>query len=773
VVSLFKDLRGKTILVSLFKLFRGKAVVKPVVSFVLILFVLSTGCQGRTTGLSADSGPPSPITSGAINPLLILPAPLDKFPTINGRNPAVENTYQPLAESSSLRLYVNQASSAIIVEDKRSGSLWRSSPADLSVNKEPTTAWRKQIEAPVQVTFVDAERSQPKNIKPDSVKLEYKPVEGGVTAVYRYPTSNLAFAVTYAIKDDCLEATVPDASIVEDGKNSLVAIDLLPFLGAAHDGDSLTHVGEDSYIVYPDGSGALMYFKPSDRSEVQKINSIVYGTDASGGLGGPGGVYREQVVIPVFGLAAAQSAFVGIITHGDFDASIAVARSGKGINYNHVWGQFIFRRQGRFSLTGGQPTWLFQGDRIGGDRQVRYCFLNGLQADYIGMASRYRQFLIDERGAKRIGSNQPLINLAFFMGIERKTWFLSDMISMTTFAQVKDMLDDLSTAGVKRADILLWNWNLGGTAGHYPQRLPVDKRLGGEKDLRTLAGAIHDRGQRLFLQDNYLGSAPGAAGVMPYLDAIRGVDGLPIGDSDNGYLLNPQVSLRRFAARDIPRMAAFGADGLELESFASMAIPDKNLSYPLSREGFAASWMQIASLSRQQFGSAAMIGSNTYAVPYTDRLDFVTVDSTHYDFFDETIPFYHIAVHGLVQYSGSPINLEADGKRMFLRGIEYGATPFFILTHDSSAKLARTGADSVYSSEFGFWQSEVIRQYGVMQKLSPLTNQFITGHTRLADSVYQTTYEDGTRVIVNYNLQDFLAGNLNVPAQDFVVVQGE
>jgi hypothetical protein len=79
----------------------------------------------------------------------------------------------------------------------------------------------------------------------------------------------------------------------------------------------------------------------------------------------------------------------------------------------------------------------------------------------------------------------------------------------------------------------------------------------------------------------------------------------------------------------------------------------------------------------------------------------------------------------------------------------------------------------VYSSEFDFWRSEVIRQYGAMEKLAPLTNQFITGHARLAEGVYQTTYEDGSRVIVNYNLQDYMAENLNVPAQDFVVVQGD
>ena len=118
-------------------------------TIMFILLVSLTGCQTKTASLPKDFTP-------VINPPLTQPATIASFPTISGRNPQVEEPYQPLAESSSLRLYLNQASSAIVVDDKRSGSLWRSSPADLSGNNETTTAWRKQIEAPVQVTYVDA-----------------------------------------------------------------------------------------------------------------------------------------------------------------------------------------------------------------------------------------------------------------------------------------------------------------------------------------------------------------------------------------------------------------------------------------------------------------------------------------------------------------------------------------------------------------------------------------------------------------------------------------
>jgi hypothetical protein len=737
-----------------------------VLNLLVFLALLAGGARaadqpGTTAGSPSAAGP-------RINPAAPLPAALDGFPTLSGRHPDVPEDYAPAAENDTLRLYFREASAAIIVEDKRSGRLWRSSPADLQDNKGTTTTWRKQIAYPVQISYVDAERAQAKILKLDRVKLTYQPVEGGVRANFAFEETGLGFSLLFTLHQDCLQATLPEEAVVEPEENSLVDMDILPFLGATHDGD-------EGYIFFPDGSGALMHYDTTHPDQVQQITSVIYGTDTSGGLRGSTGTaaYRQDVVMPVFGLNAGQAGFLGIVTQGDFDATLNVARSGKGINYNHVWGQFLFRRQGRFSLTGGQPALLFQPDRIPGDRQIRYCFLNGPDASYTGMAARYRAFLVEERGAQRVAEDQPLINLAFFMGVERRTWFLADMVQMTSFSEAGAILDELAGLGVERADVTLWLWSRGATSGKYPQRLPVDPRLGGEEALLALAAATEARGQRLFLNDNYLVVAPGAPGVMPYLDAIRGVDGLPMGSPEEGYLLNPQVALERYAARDMPVMAGLGADGLELDAFARLALPDRNNVSPFSREGFAAKWMELAALARQQLGAAALDGSNTYAIPHADRLDFVTLDSTHYDLFDDTVPFFHIAAHGLVQYTGSPYNLISDGRRMWLRHVEYGATPFFVLTKASSAQLFRTGANGIYSSQYSTWRDEVIRQYQVMETLAPLAGQFITGHERLAEDVFAVTYEDGSRVIVNYRHEAYNLGGLEIPAQDFVLIPGD
>jgi hypothetical protein len=737
--------------------------------YALVLLALLAGCGG-----GAEIDPPAG-TAPRINPPVELPVALDAWPALSDRHAGVPAEYELVAESECLRLYLKEATSALIVEDKRNGRLWHSSPADLAEVKV-SQAWRGRIESPILLGYTDADRGRAKVAKPEDMEIDLAPVEGGVHATYRFPKEGFELAVIYTVDDDFLQVTIPEAEIVESNQeNTLISLDVLSFFGATHD-------GQGGYIVFPDGSGAIMSYTSPHPEAVQEISLSVYGEDQF--TFEASDVYREPAPMPVFGLvseepllpdhnpAGDKAAFVAFITQGDFDARLAVGRSGKTIPYNHAWVTFVYRRQGEFSLTGGQPAWLYEPDLVGSDRQVRYCFLGEKDADYARIGSRYRDFLIHERGAQRIGDDAPLTHLLFYMGTERRTWFLRDLIQMTTFAQAREILAALGESGVSRADVILVSWSRGEIAGRYPQRLPVEKQLGGADDLRALINQASARGQRLFLADDYLVALPGGRGVFPFSDAIRGVDGLPVGQGGT-YFINPQVSLRRFATRDVPRMAELGADGLWLQNFAGVAVPDTNDRYPLSREGFAASWMQIADLARQQFGAVAMTGGNSYAIPYADVLSFVPTDSTHYDLFDETVPFYQIVAHGLVSYSGVPYNLLNDGQRTFLHQVEYGTVPSFVLTQASSALLYRTQASDLYSTQYDFWRDKVVRQYQAMEKLAPLINQFIADHTRLAEGVYQTTYEGGTRVVVNYNEQPYVVESVPVPAMDFAVLRGE
>jgi hypothetical protein len=728
---------------------------------ILLLFALLTGCGGaRAIDPPLDPAP-------HINPSTELPARLEDWPSLQVRHPGVPAEYDLVAESDLLRLYIKEATTALVVEDKRSGRLWRSSPSDLAEVKV-SQAWRNRIESPILLSYTDADRGRAQVAKSEEAEIDLVPVEGGVRATYRLPDEGFELQVFYAVRGDVLEVTIPEAGIVESSdENTLVSLDVLSFFGATHD-------GEGGYIVFPEGSGATMSYTSPHPEAVQEISVSVYGEDQFDFE--PSDTYHQPAPLPIFGLVKedqinSEAAFVAILTQGDFDARLAVARSGKTVPYNHVWATFVYRRRGEFSLTGGQPAWLYEPNLAGGTRQIRYCLLAEEHSNYVGIATRYRDFMIRERDAQRV-KDAPLMHLLFYMGTERRTWFLRDLVQMTTFDQTGEIVADLRSAGVSEVDVTLAAWNRGAVSRRYPQRLPVEKRWGGEDGLRALSQELAAHGQRLFLADNYLVAMTAGKGVFPFADAIRGVDGLPVGEGGT-FFLNPQVSLRKFAVQDIATIAGLGADGLWLEDFAAAAVPDTNDRYPLSREGFAATWMQIANLAREQMGAVAMTGGNGYAVPYTDVLAFVPLDSTHYDIFDETVPLYQIAIHGLVSYAGQPYNLLNDGQRTVLHQIEYGATPAFVLTKASSSLLYRTEANGLYSTQYDTWRDEVLSQYRTMERLASTANRFIVDHGCLAAGVCQTVYEDGIRVVVNYNDEPHQIGSVTVPQESFVVLCGE
>lgn len=58
------------------------------------------------------------------------------------------------------------------------------------------------------------------------------------------------------------------------------------------------------------------------------------------------------------------------------------------------------------------------------------------------------------------------------------------------------------------------------------------------------------------------------------------------------------------------------------------------------------------------------------------------------------------------------------------------------------------------------------------EALGHVYNLFITDHRYLADGVTETTYEDGTKVYVNYNYTDYSEGGVSVSARDYAVKKG-
>ena len=94
------------------------------------------------------------------------------------------------------------------------------------------------------------------------------------------------------------------------------------------------------------------------------------------------------------------------------------------------------------------------------------------------------------------------------------------------------------------------------------------------------------------------------------------------------------------------------------------------------------------------------------------------------------------------------------------------------------ARDAKILQDTTYSGFFGAyfdaWDEEAIQLVNEYQKaMAGLNSLEITDHARLTPTVSVTTYENGAKVYVNYDTEDYLADGVKVPARSYIVEGGE
>jgi len=435
-------------------------------------------------------------------------APLEYTPATP--NPAVPAGYEQVSETPSLRLYVNRADSKLIVEDKRNGKLWTSNPM------EPLSDQKSLLDdALFLLNYTNARRQMTNLASSASEKpeLAYQNIPNGIRVSYDIQKLKLKITIDYALKEEpkpegpgttpYLEVTVPDNGISETGDCSIAtsttcfmitSLELLPLFGAAP-------VGEQGYVVIPDGAGSIVNFKPEYPQYRQRYSSQIYGADAASNLftGGRGGgsTLRTSIRMPLWGLKVANSAYAGIVTKGEYQANINAYLAGYITAANRASTEFIYRRQASIPRRRTLFVNRIEDTRLPGDRQLRYVILNGDDANYAGVGKTFRDYLMKDKGIKRIAKEAPRPLVEFFMGITRRGAFKEDFVPMTRFDEGKEMIQAFIDKGLKDFDLNLIGWADDGYRGRWPRRYPAESGIGGNDALKRLVNFAHKNGIRI------------------------------------------------------------------------------------------------------------------------------------------------------------------------------------------------------------------------------------------------------------------------------------
>lgn len=641
-------------------------------------------------------------------------------------------------QNDALKISLDRAG-RLSVHDKRAQAIWTSKNTltvnYFDVNKSRLMALSLEDSKEFAATLGSADDSNNRQ----SIRYEHKGL-------------GLSFRIEYTLHNNYLGIKIPLAAIRENAKRyPLMSITPLPGWGAVR-------TGEKGYMFLPTCCGTICHF---DKKKSEVLRNLMYGcwhvrrpNDAS---------------MPVFGMVHNNAAFAGIITSGEFDAELIAEVNQAPAKSNSVYVCLHYRYEKNDEI-----------DQI--DRSMRYYFLEGPDAGYVGMAKTYRTYLLTEKKIvplkQRVAKNKVLKyycqaynDIRLCLGVKRSKGpgvpgnGRGAFLVKASFQNAQEIVTAVKESGIDKACFALVGWTHAGHDGAYPTKLPPDKRLGGEQGLRALIRHAKALGYQISGHDNYTDSYK----ISPDWDRAdiqKNRDGSLVTpkwywSGGLAYKLCPEKAID-FAKRNLPRFRKLGFRGVWLCDAMPTGLStcfDPQHHHPPTRRSVAEGYRKIAALARKAFGACHVENSQDFMADSIDAISSTPIrtytarkkaDKAYYEYFhSKRVPFYQIVYHGLVQYHLYNISTADPAENEFLREIELGAMPRI-----EDINWENKGAHKAWLAR---WLPVMKQQYDILCKeLGFLQWELIENHKEIAPRVYETTYADGTRILVNYTGKDYL-----------------
>lgn len=585
----------------------------------------------------------------------------------------------------------------------------------------------------------------------------------------------------YSLDGDKLKVEVPFSEIEYREESPIYSLTVLPYFGAAG-------TSQEGFLLVPEGGGAIINMN-NGKSAQNAYVANVYGWDM--------GLVREELVhatrtyFNTFGISEGNDSFLCTMENGASYAAVQADVSGRFHSYNYVNANYSMVHREKYDVgeIANSDIYVFE-DKLPDESIIQeYRFIDS--GSYVDMAKEYQTYLSETYGeyfAENPDDSTP-VELEIVTAVDKKRQVLGVPVSrpleLTSFDEATDIVNELAGEGFKNASIKLTGWCNGGVKQKILKRISPTNGLGGTKKLQNFIDTANNLGMDVYLNGitNYAYNSNLLNGFFSYTDAAKFItkeraelftfsdvtyatrEGLP-----SYYLLHTDVALQ-MAQNLIDK-----ADSLRANvSFQDIGIDlaaDYYKKNPVSREATLKKQEELLKKT-DDAGTKVMINmGNDYAMPYADMITNMDLKGSGYTILDVEVPFYQMAIHGYINYVGFPVNTNGNAQEEILRSAEYGAGLSFSLMKETPFTLQKTLYTQYYGSDYNTYHDEMVEIYNnYNSKMGHVFNQKMVDHKSLGAKLRCTTYEDGTKVYVNYSYADATTDDGVVPARDFIVVK--
>ena len=604
-------------------------------------------------------------------------------------------------------------------------------------------------------------------------------------------------AIEYTINPDGdLEARLPANGIrFDESAYQLKTVAMLPYFGAG----SNAYTG---YTMIPDGSGTLIRYE--DVMNGYNVAGQMYGPDFAyhtissqhtqvmrlpvyGNVTNYDKTWKETVevvvseettdekgnVVPAVVESAKvdrqlkqDNGFLAIITEGDSLASLMSSHGGSLHSFNTVYPIFTPRPSDTYNLAASisvasNTSWTVECERkYTGSYRILYKMLtdetiaeekglkNAYSADYVGMASAYRDHLYQNGVLSALTdttADTPLYIESFGSTITTKrvlSFPVEVDVPLTTFEDIKTMYDELTEMGVGRINFRLTGFANGGMIYKVPYHLEWEKVVGGADGFRDLLAYAADKNFGVFPDFDFTSAQwwPVGSGFSQRKHAVKTIDdrytfkrgydaAAQSFDTTFGLCISASV-YETFYNKFAKNYLKYEPVSISVSTLGTDLNSDFDEDEPYNREDSKKFTMETLAKIDADYENVMIKGGNAYTLAYANHITGIATDSSRFLQASEAIPFIGMVLHGSKYISGSPINMEGDINSAILKAIENGSSLYFVLSKQNTSLLKEDFTlSSYYSVSYDIWKNDVVEYYTILNDVTKdLQTSYIVDH---------------------------------------------
>ncbi len=619
-------------------------------------------------------------------------------------------------------------------------------------------------------------------------ELTYTERNDGFDVVIYFTKEGLELTLEVTLDESGLHYEIPADSRKETMKDYVFGeIHVFPLLGYSDRGE------RDGYMILPDGNGIIVEYDDFFQDGVTKYKSSflkkVYGRDLcidnegslATGIEGTSGDSNsaEEVIAPYFGVVFkdTQIAMLGIIEDGEESAYIEGNLNGcKRCFENYTTPQFIYR------AIYNEPT-----DNVGNsvrltatdvylidDVKVTYLLTTGEEASYSGLASSLRNYLLESGVIVKEDETAFDVRLDF-MGVDKEKFLVfKKNVVATTAENIKEIIEDLEELGVENILAIYEGWQNNGVANTPIYDFDADSDVGGNKAIKSLYEELQEKSIKLYLMQDMLWINTSMSSSV--FSAVNKFNRKTY-ESVNKYAEVFDTYRMLFPSKSAEYIEELAADFRDngLDTMGISGISDMLFVYTKNSEQYARrssmKYYEDALANVKDKGTDVVLKQPyMYLWKYTDAFLDMPLGSSMYAYASQDIPFLSSVLRGNVKVYAEYVNFEANSTEYFLKIIEAGVCPSFILTYENPEILQYTDSNWIFTSEYARYRETIAEYYNDIKVVYDRTaDAYIVKHERTDSNVGITTYSNGVIVYTNFTEEAVTVDGITIEALSYKV----